>query len=389
MNICFFDTYYPNLNSGGIENVTYKLINAFSARGHKVCLCSFHNGGPIDNCAQLIINKDASDYCNVIDFIRENKVEFVINQSPELKWKEIVQAIKRDQESVRVVKALHTTPSHAIKAVIDNEPLYLCSNIFSRFQYRCSIANIIRRYRRKNYLRSTYAEWIDLYDSVVLLSKHYIEEFEGLALKDASGKVSAIGNPIDFSKIQIEQNKEKIVLFVGRMSRQAKRPDRLLAVWKRIWYKYPDWKLVLVGDGPLKEDFIQACQRNQLKNIEFVGFADSQPYYKQASILASTSTYEGFSMVIAEALSFGVIPIAFNSFGALGDLIMDRVTGMKVHPYSISDYARKLTYLMSNEEEVTKMRSNILSDTEFKNRYDLSNVASQWEALLESLQSKY
>lgn len=71
-----------------------------------------------------------------------------------------------------------------------------------------------------------------------------------------------------------------------------------------------------------------------------------------------TSNFEGFPMVLTEAMQFGCVPVAFNSFEAIADIIIPEKTGELVTPFSIKEYKEKLSLLIEN---VTYRRKTISS----------------------------
>ena len=81
--------------------------------------------------------------------------------------------------------------------------------------------------------------------------------------------------------------------------------------------------------------------------LQFEGVQEPAPYYRKARILCLTSTHEGMPMVINEALSYGCVPVVFNSFHAAEDMLPDRETGRLIPPFSLRLFAREMDELMS------------------------------------------
>ncbi|RGN76255.1 glycosyltransferase [Segatella copri] len=79
--------------------------------------------------------------------------------------------------------------------------------------------------------------------------------------------------------------------------------------------------------------------------LTFEGFQSPIEYYKRASIICMTSSFEGFPMVLVEAMQFGCVPIAFDSFEAIRDVIIPEKTGELVKPFKIKDFVNKLSIL--------------------------------------------
>ena len=191
-----------------------------------------------------------------------------------------------------------------------------------------------------------------------MLSKSYISDLEKYYGKNVRKKIVYISNPSPF--VTQKSEKKKQLLYVGRLEHGAKRPDRLLRIWKRLYKKFPNWEMIVVGDGKERKRLEQ--QSKSLKRISFIGFQAPEPYYRDASILCMTSNFEGFPMVLPEAMSFGTVPFAFDSFSAVHDIIEDGKTGVLVPPFSIKEYANKLAQLMSDEEKRNLMSENCLKD---------------------------
>lgn len=97
-----------------------------------------------------------------------------------------------------------------------------------------------------------------------------------------------------------------------------------------------------------------------------------------------TSNFEGQPMVLLEAMCFGVVPIAFNSFASVSDIITDKKNGLLVPPFSIKSYVEKIEYLINNEPIRSSMaKAGIVS----VNRYTIDFIVEQWEALFAKLKS--
>ena len=130
-----------------------------------------------------------------------------------------------------------------------------------------------------------------------------------------------------------------------------------MLLWKRLQSRFPSWNLKFVGGGCLKESLEELNDKWKLERCSIEGRQDSAPYYSKAKILLLTSDFEGFPMVIMEAMQHGVVPVAFNSFEALEDIIEDGVTGLAVKPYDLDEFENKLVCLMEDENKLAAMSS--------------------------------
>lgn len=386
MNICFLTSEFPNLRSGGVENVTYRLIKEFIARGYSVSCISFDApSSEMDiTFKHLCIRNLSSPEKLVSAFFLANSVNIVINQSIELQWRFILDKIKPDFSHVKFIKTLHTDPYYAIKSVRDIEPSYVTHGNLARLIYRFSPATYVRYYRRYKYLRSLYQDWICFYDAIVLLSSHVLENFKKISGQYINHKLFAINNPVSIIDCKTEAKKENLILYVGRLHHMAKRPDRILAVWKKIYKNFPDWNLIFVGDGPMRQSLEIFCRASGMNNVHFVGQCDPSQYYKRASILCVSSTSEGFSLACAEALLSGVVPIAFDSYGAVKDLINNGYNGILVPPFDLDKYAKCLIDLMRNKEYLERLRFQTQESWNC-DWASIDTIVDQWEGLFAKL----
>lgn len=87
------------------------------------------------------------------------------------------------------------------------------------------------------------------------------------------------------------------------------------------------------GRWSRKRNLVEKVIQLKLNNVLFEGFQSPLEYYKRASLLILTSEYEGFPLVLAEAMSFGVIPVVYGSYSAVYDIISDGVDGV-ILPYN-------------------------------------------------------
>lgn len=146
---------------------------------------------------------------------------------------------------------------------------------------------------------------------------------------------------------------------------------------------FPDWKLTLVGDGVERKNLESLTKTLNLHHISFEGFADPRPYYERASILLLTSEFEGFPLVLAECMSFGVVPVVYGSYSAVYDIIRDGENGMIVKPknvgFSVNDMAKAIKQVMENE---TKRNDMALQAITTSKNYSIETIYKQWMAVL-------
>ncbi|MCC6511988.1 MAG: glycosyltransferase [Pirellulaceae bacterium] len=101
--------------------------------------------------------------------------------------------------------------------------------------------------------------------------------------------------------------KKKQLLSLGRHSPE-KNLSALLAAWQLLSPQFPQWQLVMAGDGPERAALMQLSERSGIQSsVHFPGWiADPWPLYQQSELLALSSHYEGFPVAMLEAMHSGV-----------------------------------------------------------------------------------
>lgn len=166
-------------------------------------------------------------------------------------------------------------------------------------------------------------------DAYVTLCPEYAAILSGRAASiNPNLLLTSICNPFDAGRFQPWEQapKERVVTFVGRLTHDDKRVDRLLEAWAMIAPDFPSWRLEIVGDGPERKS-LEAQARAIAADIRFEGYRKPEPYLARASVLAMTSQFEGWPLSLMEGLAAGCRVIAFDcSAGVRGVLSEGRGT---------------------------------------------------------------
>ena len=195
--------------------------------------------------------------------------------------------------------------------------------------------------------------------------------------------ISFIPDPLSFLPTKYSELMERRVIAVGRYVYQ-KGFDMLLQAWSKIDKLYPDWQLAIFGDGdrtPYEKQMktfgvdAKRCHLNgPTPNI--------QQEYVNSSIFVFSSRFEGFGMVLVEAMACGLPVVSFDCPCGPKDIVKDGEDGLLVENGNIDLLASSLSRLMNDET----LRQS-MSKTGQKNaqRFSIDYVADQWRRLFESL----
>lgn len=156
--------------------------------------------------------------------------------------------------------------------------------------------------------------------------------------------------PVSRKSIGLEEN-DRIALFVGRLTLQKGIPQ-LLDAFNAVALERPDWKLVLVGDGPDREALVRrvADDSRLAGRVVFLGRRDDVPsLMKTADLLVLFSLWEGMPNVVMEAMAAG-LPVCVTNVEGVGELVDER-TGWVADGFEPSDLKATLLEATSDESE--------------------------------------
>ena len=177
--------------------------------------------------------------------------------------------------------------------------------------------------------------------------------------------------------------KQKEIIYVGRLDLIQKRVHRVIDTWNYLEEQFPEWCLTIVGDGEDRQNLENHVKALGLQHVSFEGYKQPLEYYKRASLLLLTSDFEGFPLVLAECMSFGVIPAVYDSYAAVRDIIDDGEDGVII-PFNKQGYdadvaARLVADIMSDENKREKMSLNA---TEKSKTFSVERICDEWEKKL-------
>ena len=193
--------------------------------------------------------------------------------------------------------------------------------------------------------------------------------------------VTVIPDPLSFTPTQQSPLTEKRVIAVGRYVYQ-KGFDLLLQAWVKIEKQYLDWQLAIYGDGN------RTPYEQQMKDLGIDGIrchlngptADIQQEYINSSIFAFSSRFEGFGMVLVEAMACGLPVISFDCPCGPKDIVKDNEDGLLIEKDNVDAMANGLSRLM---EKDTLRKSMANAGKENVKRFNIEHIAQQWKAVLE------
>ena len=170
-----------------------------------------------------------------------------------------------------------------------------------------------------------------------------------------------------------------VIFAAGRLTR-AKGYDLLIQSWSLLEKRYPQWKVIVAGDGEEEKRLKRQAYKAGLKRFYFAGnVADIERYYEKAAFFVLPSRDEGFGMVLIEAMHFSLPVVAYRCKAGPGEIVDDGETGYLVEPGNVEAFAEKMRILMENEEIRRIMGEKAKKSVK---RFDRKMIADEWESLL-------
>jgi glycosyltransferase involved in cell wall biosynthesis len=361
--------------AGGIERITAIQANYWVNQGNEVFLIThyFPNETSFYELDERVKNIFIGEKpYNSIRPFELHKVITVFN----VRKKQYRDAIDKVNPDI-VISTMHGLESYFLRVVVGNRPLVGINHVSLALRRGIYEKNFINKVRAK-FMFWRLTNQLRKYDVVVSLSRTDEKNLVNMGCQSAF-----IPNSASLPIIQTHNVRDKTVIMVGRLD-YLKGQDRLLQIWKELVDKYKEWKLMFVGDGPLKANVEGFIRENGLQDsvVIFPRTRNVQDYLLKASVFAFTSRSESFGMVLLEAFACGLPVITFDCENGPRDIIKDNVNGFLIPDGDTQNFALKLQLLMDNKDMRERFVQNgykTLDD------YSVEKVMSQWDSLLDKV----
>ena len=214
-------------------------------------------------------------------------------------------------------------------------------------------------------------------DALVLLTQHDADSWSGLT------RTVVIPNSLPFFPEKPSTCNQKQVIFVGRLNEQ-KGLEYLVKTWEHVHQKHKDWILQIYGDGDQRDLLHRLIREAKMEDTVIVNQPTRQimDRYLESSIFLLTSRFEGFGMVLIEAMACGVPVVSFDCPWGPADIIKNGEDGFLVGYLNTIEAAEKVVQLIESPELRKKMGIRARENVQ---RYSRNTVMKQWIGLFYSL----
>lgn len=238
-------------------------------------------------------------------------------------------------------------------------------------------SDMFEMYKKQSFMRPFIKNVLKKADVVFAVSNALKEEILATGVKGISEKTRLYWNSVDIDKFSpdnkntLESNGKPIVLFVGNIIKR-KNVNLILEAKKQ---SKTDYEVVIVGDGPLKNELESKVEKENIPDVRFLGSRDDvENIIPGCDVLVLPSFSESFGLVLIEALACGK-PVIGSNVGGITEIITDDV-GLLINPNDASTLSDALDRIIGDDE----FRQNLASNA--RNRaYDFSKVEIPYDEM--------
>ena len=242
-----------------------------------------------------------------------------------------------------------------------------------------------RNFEGNNALKNLFSKfWMNS-----LLSKlQRLDRFVVLTEKDKEAwvelkNVCVIPNPLSFTSTRRSTLSEKRIIAVGRYCHE-KGYDLLLKAWGIVQNRTTDWRLEIFGEGDRTqyEEMVDTLNLDRHRCILNGRSSKIQDEFLNSSLSVCSSKFEGFGLVITEAMACGLPVVSFDCPWGPRAIISDGEDGMLVENGNVDKLAEALVLMIQNPKQRKAMADKAIENVQ---RFSIDQIAGQWKSLFESL----
>ena len=242
-----------------------------------------------------------------------------------------------------------------------------------------------RNFEGNNALKNLFSKfWMNS-----LLSKlQRLDRFVVLTEKDKEAwvelnNVCVIPNPLSFTSTRHSDLSEKRIIAVGRYCHE-KGYDLLLKAWGIVQNRTTDWRLEIFGEGDRTqyEEMVDTLNLDRHRCVLNGRSSRIQDEFLNSSLSVCSSKFEGFGLVITEAMACGLPVVSFDCPWGPRAIISDGEDGMLVENGNVDKLAEALVQMIQNPKQRKAMADKAIENVQ---RFSIDQIAGQWKSLFESL----
>ena len=313
--------------TGGLGSYLLTMVEGLKRRGWDIHLLTTHSRGNLCN----LVNKSVKCYD--------------LSPIPLSKRKVFVAADLLNEIKPNILLVNHASLIHYALPLlrIDIKPVVVLHSDDSRF------------YRTATFLEERIFRWIAPTTGLASNCKTYLRpELRNRVRIIPHGVTESIFN----GTIRISRESDRRISFVGFLG-ETKGVHMLPDIMHRVWSSYPNARLNIIGEGPLRSKLEEYFRTARLQErCEFIGSVPREAvatYLRQSDIYLLPTNLEGFGLAIVEAMMSGAVPVVSRLPGIVDQIIDDEKNGILIEPGHILGFADAIIRLLSDPGKLRTM----------------------------------
>lgn len=387
MKICVVTTAFPHREEYGEGMFIWEAVRAVARHGHQVQVVAMHH-------------PDALNY-EVIDGIEIRR--------PTYWWPVSKEMLRKDVGGLPVnwrrypLARLQMLPFMLVHGLAALHCARDCDVVHAHWALSAAVAYTGKVFHRRPVVATLQGS--DIFQAVKLpfvtsLIRYILRRCDQVtvlsqALKQATVKIGVpaddvciIPNGVDINNfVPLNPNcRENVILYVGSLIHR-KGVNYLIDAFCNILSQLPDYRLVIIGDGPAAEDLKDQVQHLGIADfVDFHGFMSQEDvkfWMQRARLFVLPSVEEGLGVVLLEALACGT-PIVASRVGGIVDVVTDDV-GCLVPPADVQAFSQAIVQVLrANQWEAMSMRARERAVA----HYDWDVIAGKYIAIYSRVASR-
>lgn len=363
MKICFLIQQYNN--GGGTEMALSSVANGLYRRGYDVMILS--------------IGKGTSPHFHTSEGIRLYELNMG-SEGRKNRLKELKSIFEIRKAMLKLLKTEKPKVIVAVDIVLYHYVNYLSEKMNA---YGIGWEHYCLKARKGALLSYSRALSVKNGAYTVVISDEDLKAYKN---KFSRGKsIIRIYDPI-FTEGKINVNVDnKRVIAAGRLTEQ-KGFDLLIEAWSKIYDKVMDWELYIYGEGEDKERLSAMIDAYGLDNVILAGYADNLgAEMDKGSVFVLSSRYEGFGLVLAEAMARGLPCISFDCPCGPSEIISHGKNGFLVPPFDTDRLGERILKLTQSRELRMQFSERTGEDLY---KFNIESVLDKWEEILNNIRGE-
>ncbi len=349
-----------SMEGGGAERVAAMLCNSWANQGFEVTLMATFSGR--GTCIHILDEQVKLEF--LADIVNSRSQSLLMRVRRLFALRKYIKTYNPDL----IISFLTNVNNGAIIAAFGlGIPVFVSERTYPPFNNWPILIFILRKL------------FYPFASSVIMQTQDGVEWLKD-SIPNAKGTIieNPVIYPLPIPSTRDQFNKtSKIILCVARLSKE-KNFDKIIDAFVQIAYKFKDWDLVILGDGPEKKYLkSKILDENLVDRIFLIGRSqDPDFWYKRASIFVMYSRFEGFPNALVEAMSYGLPVISSDCKTGPGDIIAHGKNGLLVpieNNHSNLSYAiESLISDISLQERLGREAKDVIK------KYKISEINKKW-----------